>query len=221
MPDKRTESDAAPDLTERDRDILAALVLRVRVFTVGQVGRTWFAGTADPPRHAARRLRRLAAAGWVEIFTMKARPELELTEPLLRWRPGEPAPDFCALARQLAARWREPIVPTPVVISTAAAGTRMGGSGGRRPRLSEISHDIVLAGVYLHWRATSATHGGEWLSEAQLARLGFGRSKRLPDAMTRVGPRRVAVEVGGAYPPAKLADFHDFCVASELDYELW
>lgn len=208
-------------LTERDRDLLAALTQRVRVLTLPQVGRTWFGGTADPALQAGRRLRRLAAAGWVTLLTMKARPELELVGPLVDWRRGTPAPDFHRLARLLAIRWTEPIRPTALVLATATAGTRLGGAGGRRPRLSEVSHDITLAAVYLRWRDRAAATRGDWLSEARLTQLGFGAGTRLPDALVCCAERRIAIEVGGEYPPAKLRAFHDFCDGSGLDYELW
>lgn len=209
------------NLTPRDREILDVLTRRVRVLSAAQVGRTWFADTSAPIGNALRRLRQLEQAGLVERFTVLAHPELELQRPLATWRPRQSPPDFARLSYRLVSRWREGVVDTPAVIASRAAGHWLGGSGGRRPRTGEASHDLSLSGVFLHWRAAHPGREASWISEAGLRRLGYGEGRRLPDAMIIDGEHRCVIELGGAYGSDKLQDFHQFCASQGLPYELW
>lgn len=209
------------NLSPRDREILDTLTNRVRVLSVAQVAAFWFAGAADAGRAAGRRLRALADRRLIEPFNMPARPTPCPAQPLTCWRPGEAEPDFGGLSRTLAQRWTEPAKQTACVIATAAAGTWLGGHGGRRPRRSEISHDLLLGQIYLDWRRTHPDLIASWLSEARLRRLGFGDEARLPDALVDHAGERCVVEVGGEYSPPKLAEFHEFCASRGLSYGLW
>lgn len=209
------------NLTDRDRQIVETLALRVRVLTVEQIARTWFGSNGDPVREAGRRIRRLESHGLVERFTALARPELPLRAPLWSWTPGHAPPCCTALATQLARRWRAPLVATRLVVATKAAGVSIGGAGGRRPRASELSHDITLAAVYLNRLGRLAADGDNWISEARLPGLGYGDHACLPDAVVESHGRQAAVEVGGAYSARKLAKFHEFCEERRLPYELW
>lgn len=209
------------NLTDRDREILDTLALRVRVLSLDQIGRHWFAGTADPARNAKRRLQSLSAAGLVEVFSMPSRPEVRLDAPVARWERGDPPPDFTRLSTRLTRRWTESAVPTDLVIASKRGGGWMGGFGGRRPRRSEVGHDLSLGGVYLRWLTHLRQPGEEWVSEARLRKMGFGDDDRIPDALIQDGSRSTAIEVGGAYPAGKLADFHRFCEGRALTYELW
>lgn len=199
--------------------MLSTLALRIRVASVAQVGHAWFSSAGDPLRAAGRRLERLAAAGWVESFTMMVRPPPPFEGPLAVWNPGEAPPDFGKLATRLAARWNQPLVPTPLVIATERCGIRYGGTGGRRPRPSEATHDIALAAVY--FRRSRGSAGAVWHPEAELLRQGFGDRSRLPDAIVEEDGLRTVVELGGVYTARKLAAFHGFCRLKGLPYELW
>lgn len=209
------------NLTARDREILATLARDVRVATVAQIARAWFAESTTPTRSADRRLSDLAAAGTIERFMMLARPELDLKAPLICWRVGDMAPDFPKLASRLAARWKARLVRMPLVIASAASGTSFGGHGGRRPRLSEVSHDVSLAAVYFKRFVGSRTPRTIWYSEARLAELGFGDRTRLPDAIIEDCVGRTVIELGGVYSAVKLAEFHEFCRREKMGYELW
>jgi hypothetical protein len=210
-----------PNITNRDRAILDALVHRVRVLSVGQVARTWFGTTSDPDRFAARRVAVLEGAGLVERCDLLARPELRFGAPLARWCTGEVVPTFSQVATKLAARWREPVRQTPAVIATKTAGTRLGGVGGRRPRRSEASHDLSLAGLYLRFVAREPEVAKTWVSESGLRRFGFGNAAKLPDALVYRDGEPIIVELGGTYGAGKLREFHGFCREHGLRYELW
>ena len=210
------------NLTPRDRDLLVALTRAVRVLSVNQIAAHWFAAAADAGRAATRRLGLLQERGFVEVFQMPACPEVAIPVcPLTEWEPGNAAPDFVSLARTLAQRWTQPAAPVSCVVATSASGTWLGGAGGRRPRRSEISHDLLLGELYLGWRRRTPDGIAEWISESRLRRLGYGDQTRLPDAMVDAGGVRRVIEVGGEYSASKLAEFHEFCATRGLSYELW
>lgn len=209
------------NLTARDHDLLDVLTQRVRVLSIQQIGEEWFAGSKHPLTNAKRRVTILETRRLVECFSMVARPLGDLNGPIRCWRPGQPLPDFGQLSHQVCRRWSAPATPMRCVIATRAAGVWLGGSGGRRPRRSEISHDLVLASVYFAWRRCAGNDAASWLSEARLRRLGFGDEARLPDAMIETNGRRTVIEVGGVYTAVKLREFHDFCAGRRLAYELW
>jgi hypothetical protein len=108
-----------------------------------------------------------------------------------------------------------------MVIATKASGVYYGGSGGRWPRPSEVSHDIAVAELYLLWLVASPTLAATWVSEAELRRRGFGDKTRLPDAMIDRDGTETVIEIGGSYSAAKLKEFHDWCGSEGLPYEIW
>lgn len=208
-------------LTSRDLAIIDTLTLRIRVLSIDQIARKWFAETSNPRRSALRRVAGLVEAGAVERYDAHARPELVLTRPMIIWMPGSPAPEFERVSYQLAARWRVPAVPVTVVIASRDAGSWTGGYGGRRPRRSELSHDLSMARIYLNWMQRDPTPTARWISEATLRRHGFGERGTLPDALVDEAGKRRVIELGGVYGARKLREFHRFCATRGLTYELW
>lgn len=208
-------------LTARDLALIDALTLRIRALSVDQIARTWFSNSQDPRRSALRRIATLARLGAVEQYKAHARPELALTNPIATWIPNAPVPDFEAMSYQLACRWRAPAVPVSVIIATREAGTWRGGHGGRRPRRSELSHDLSLAGLYLKWLQRNQHEAARWISEATLRKHGFGERGILPDGMIESQGRHKVVELGGVYAAVKLREFHRFCAMRNLAYEIW
>jgi hypothetical protein len=209
-------------MTDRDREILETLTLRVRMLSVAQVARTFWSNGAIGEANSRRRLSQLDDAGLVHRLTVMARPELNLTEPLIDWRPGLEAPALGQVAYKLKRRWTEPVRSTAVVIATARAASQLGGTGGRRPRASEITHDLHMATVYLLAR-TDHARSRRWISEAAYSKRWGKAGERVPDAalLSSRGGRKKLIEVGGAYPKRKLEGFHRFCEDQELGYELW
>lgn len=209
------------NLTERDLEVIDTLTHRVRVLTLEQVARTWFPDGDHPKPNASRRMRVLERTELVARSTILARPEFVADVPVLRWFPGEAAPPFEKLAYQLVSRWTRPAIPTTIFIATRSAGVRSGGFGGRKPRRSEATHDVCLAGVYLRLLEIEPLVAQTWIAEAKLRHRGFGDHAMLPDAVVERGSRSVVIEFGGAYAAAKLKLFHEFCKGRDLPYELW
>lgn len=208
-------------MTDRDEVILDTLTRRVRVLSLAQVARVWWGSRKGSVAQAKNRLRELEGQGWVEVFSILARPEPPLDSPVTAWTEGGSEPDFGAVSYRLRSRWTEPARHTVAVIASERAGSRFGGAGGRRPRASEGTHDLCLAAVYLRLLATEPKRAARWISEAKLFESGEGRNGRLPDAaiVTRAG--KTVIEFGGAYPPTKIAEFHRFCADRGWGYELW
>jgi hypothetical protein len=210
-----------PSLTTRDEEILDALSHRVRVLSAEQIGRTWWAKSATPRQQAITRMKVLTELGLVSQYQALAHPEIPLLEPVLSWRRGEPPPDFARAAYRLQARWTKPFTSVTCFIATKRAGRISGGSGGRRSRTSEQTHDIHLASVFLRYRSVSPELIRQWTSEATILERRNGAREKLPDAMILDGAQRRVIEFGGAYGKEKIEGFHNYCVNEHLPYEIW
>jgi hypothetical protein len=209
------------NLTDRDRDILETLTLRVRTLSAAQIADHWFGGQIDPVRSACRRLKQLEGAGLLDQSEMFARPQPPLLAPVTCWKPGCTAADFEKLSYKLVKRWDRPASLTRICIATKAAGTLFEGHGGRPPRASETTHDLCLAAVFLHYVRDDPSAAAKWLSEEVLRERGFGDHTRLPDAMIEDHRGTTTIEFGGAYAAQKLREFHDFCELEDMAYEIW
>lgn len=214
------------DREDRDRDLLETLALRVKVLTVGQIARTWWSDERAAVTQCRKHLRQLAGRGLVEVFTMMAHPETDLAEPLAAWQPGLDSPDFGSVSYRAKRRWKDASRRTDLVIVTEQGASPHGGPAGRRLRVSEATHDVHLAAVYLRMRRELPTRARSWLSEAALAAGALGErppasGEKQPDAMVRDGRSRTAIEFVGDYSPAKLTAFHEHCARRGWGYELW
>ena len=209
-------------LSPRDNEILDSLTLRVRLLSVSQVARTWWAETANPEANATERLKLLEKAGLVQRFTAMARPELPLEAPIVVWEVGQAPPDFGAASYRLQARFTAALQKRPCVIATRMAGARFGGKGGRLPRKAEQTHDIHMAAVFLRYRSLHPNLIEHWQSEEIIKRdRPAKKGEKLPDAMIRTGTWDRVVEFGGEYNRDKLIAFHDYCAEKGFPYEIW
>lgn len=207
-------------LTQRDNELLESLTRRIRVLSVDQIHRSWWPDSSTSET-TVRRLRQLEHAGYLDRILLMAHPESALSDPILIWKSGEPLPNLGSVAWQLQSRWPEPLISTDCVIATRMAGVFFGGHGGRKPRRAETTHDLHLSAVFLQMRTDSPERAQSWISEDERKKE-TGHGEKLPDAIVTDGSRRTAIELGGkSYDREKLEAFHDFCVASDLDYEIW
>lgn len=216
-------------VTPRDLELVTALCGPVRYLAWPQV-RTWWPGfetdAASGRRAALRRLAVLVERGLLARHRHSARPTPRLAAPAHRWSPGDPAGDFDLLARRLAARWQSPPVATTVYRATRRAVNLLGGVHRHRPAPGyQLSHDLGLAAVYLHYLRERPGEVVWWRGEDELPRRRAGGSgRKRPDAVLHDGERLIrAVEFGAAYPADRLRDFHDDCAGRTppLAYEVW
>lgn len=209
-------------LTERDIQILEALTLRIRAFSLDQLGRTWWANTSDPKKSARKRMLQLANAGLAESYSILAHPEIELTKPACAWKPGLPTPDFGALSYRVQSRWTESPIQTAVFGATKKAGIQFGGGGGRRPKAVETTHDLHMSQVFLFYRKHRPEDARNWQSEFEIDRRRTKKhGQKLPDAMIISGDEKHVVDFGGSYSKKKLEGLHVWCERNELPYEIW
>jgi hypothetical protein len=209
-------------LTERDREILKALTVKVRVLALEQIASAWWPETDSGRRNARRRLEEFAASGLVARTRVHARPLLSLEGPVFRWNPGEPGPDCGRLSWRLQSRWDKPPQTITVFYATRKAVNRFGGvARGKIKNLSQLSHDVHVGAIYLLFLRTQPLLGTAWMGEDVLAPA--RKHQKLPDAVLcddAQNPLR-AIEFGGAYPPERLAAFHEDCARRKLPYEIW
>ena len=208
-------------LTERDSAIIRVLTHRVRVLSAAQIARVWWNRSVSPRRAATNRLRQLAAHEWIDLYQGFAHPEIPLAGPLVIWCPGLPDPPFGRIAYRLKSRWKQHGVSTHVCVATAKAAELFAGHGGRRPRQSELTHDIHLSTIYLKLHKADPVLAATWQSEADYAAKASVRDVRIPDATVKFNERLRIVDFGGSYSKKKLQDIHRFWSASETEYEVW
>lgn len=208
--------------TARDRDLLEALTKKVRVLTVAQVQRAWWGireGRSKISSACRARLRVLESRGLIEARSRLAQLEALPNRPLAAWQDGLPEPNFADLSKVARRRFGAPPTTVTCLVATDQAGTLLMGKGGDWPAESELSHDLLLAEVYLYMANVLPTRARSWVGEGLIPRA---QGKRVPDAIiVRDGRHRTAVELVGKYTAEKLRAFHEHCVAERLAYELW
>lgn len=206
-------------LSPWDQDLLVSQTTRVRLFAESQIVRSAWGGTSLSKQTTVKRLRCLESGGWVKRLRMPTHPELELKGPVSIWRPGMAAPNFGAVSYALKSRWRLPLQDAGIVVATRKAAKLFGGSPGCVKNSSQVTHDIHVASLFLHYR-NRLPPGFEWVGEDQLVQeLG----KKHPDALIvdHAGRPRLFVEFGGSYAAERVEKLHRHCVAAALAYELW
>lgn len=206
-------------LDSRDSAILYTLTHKVRILSIPQIARTWWPQSHE--RAAKRRLSELERAGLITCYTGVCHPELPVSEPVLRWSPGEPQPDLGQASYRLKSRWQHFPVLMTCISATKSAGHFMGGYGGRTSRESEQTHDIHLASVYLHFLRNRPKAAEHWVSEEEVRRSRQRRSEKVPDARVDAPGNGWIVEFGGAYSKEKLTHFHSYCSYKASAYEVW
>ena len=206
-------------LTDRDRSLIEVLSTRVRVLSLDQVTERFWAGSSQAARSARDRMAKLEAAGLIALAERMTRPTIELSEPLLVWRPHRPTPDLTAVVRTLASRWADEIVRT-LCVTVAPEGSRgiAGLAAATPPADAEVTHDLHVAAVYFRMLDELPARASTWTLETHLPK---GQGVKVPDAMVRDGLDRTAIEFGGLYDRPKLESFHRYCHEQGMGYELW
>lgn len=222
-PPKAVVSQTASGSQDRATVILDALALRVHLLSLPQIAGIWWGNNKHPLAGARRFMDRLVESGLVARKILYAYPMIELSAPVVRWRPGDFEPDFGAVAYQLQSRWPDlPEQSIEVYTSTPRLANRMGGFNGRIQHRDQVTHDLHMSQLYLHYATSNLLAGRQWMGE-ELRKRGQEYGEKLPDAVLvdETGAQNCAVEFGGRYPKKRVRDFHDHCVTQRLAYELW
>lgn len=206
-------------LTDRDRDVLQALLIKVRLFSLRQIAAGWWEGEIANTR---RRLRGLAGNLLATRVTVLARPLSPLEGPVAIWRPGQSPPRFGQVAHELKSRWTRPVRRCAAWIATPRAANLLGGVARERLKNpSQSSHDLGVAAVWLWFRRTSPAWAEAWQGEDLWA--DSRRGEKLPDAFIvgRDSEPVCAIEFGGSYDATRVEAFHDDCADRDLPYQIW
>ena len=207
-------------LTARDREIVQALVQKVRLFSQRQIVDHWWNGEQANSR---RRLKRLADRNLLQRTFVTARPTPAFESPLITWRPGDAAPDFGKIAYRCQARWRSrPPRQCVVWLATKVASQAFGGTArGELKHPMQATHDLGVAAVWLRLHQVAPKWAAAWRSEDLLAHTRVGQ--KLPDAFIVDEAEQViwVIEFGGGYDAERVEAFHRDCVSRNLPYQLW
>ena len=156
---------------------------------------------------------RLAAGNHVTVKRRLAREELSITKPVISFSPLHTTePNFQVAARHLKNRWlSQSAGPVDIVLHPKAYS----------PRTSEVTHDIQLSAVYLHYRATQPELLTNWVPERTLRQELEGKKGDIPDAQIRdrSGNVTLTIECGGSYRAEKLRAFHQ--ANKKTPYVIW
>ncbi len=206
--------------TARDLDLMETLCRKVRLLSVRQVAAGWWPDGGSL-RIVRRRLRRLSSAGLLNRTTINAHPPLAIGQPLAAWKPGQPAPSPQGLAQRAKCRWSQSAVPQEVIYASRLAGNLFGSTAGRLPEVEHRDHDLLLGGVYVHYRLHRPKDTRAWLGEDAFPKAGY-RIKD-PDALliSADGVPRQVIESAGRYSAKQVQSFHEHCAEHDLPYELW
>lgn len=207
-------------LKPRDRDLLLALVQKVRLFSQKQIAEHWWTGEIA---NARRRMKVLSRVGLVQRITVPARTLPPIEAPLVTWQYDHAAPDFGQVAYQLQSRWkRRAVRPTTAYIATERAAQLYGGrTRGELKHPMQATHDLGVAAVWLCLHHQAPAWADAWRGEDQLAHT--RRGEKLPDAfiVNGAGETVWVIEFGGAYDAARVEEFHLDCAAREIPYQIW
>lgn len=203
--------------------LLEALCRHVRLATDEQAA-TLMGHDAGRAAAFTRQLADLVAKNFLRRHRVIARRATPLTEPLLAWQPGQPRPDFAALAWRLDRRWDVPPRVVPVYRAGPAA-RRVFGSGtcAGGLNLAALGHDLACTDLLLAFAASRPERVRHWVGE-DLRKAGLQHGEKLPDVVLYGDDGRpyLMCEVAGAYPESRLSALHDHAATVlTLPYELW
>jgi hypothetical protein len=211
---------SATTLTERDRDILLALVQKVRLLALRQIADHWWDGELA---NARRRLKALARVDLVRRITVSARTLPPIEAPVATWQPGHSIPHFGQIAYRLQNRWtRRAVRSLTAYVATDRTAQLYGGKArGDLKRPLQATHDLGVAAVWLCLHHQAPPWSEAWRSEDLLAHTRHG--EKLPDSFIIDGEGEPVwvIEFGGSYDAARVQAFHEDCAGRELPYQIW
>ena len=205
-----------------EQEIVTALARAVRGFSLEQITRTWWSASHHGRRRARQAMRRLAEAGWLEWHDVLARPICELHKPVISWTHGHEAPPWDDVARILHRRAQASASVMSVVTASQRARNLFSNAHGGRPlKLTQVTHDLHVAEVFLRYRASGLNVSQRWVGEDNLP--AHWPIRQRPDALLLENNGRPfrAVEYGGDYSPQRLENLHAGLAYLGLSYEIW
>lgn len=203
-------------LQERDWQLLTALAQCYRLTTASR-----FAQQSQIAQSTARRrLDRLTATGFLNRLTLWVSDIPSIEAPLATWLPGDPTPDFGAIAHAAQVRWHDrPIRRTCAYTASSRALALF--SIAPRPHIKRhhATHDLAMADCYdycsIRWPELEFVGEDLFVHER-------GHGEGVEDAQLVDGSQIVAaVEYAGAYRRERVAHFHHHVSERDLPYYLF
>jgi hypothetical protein len=145
-----------------------------------------------------------------------------LSEPLVVWSINEPIPDFQQLSARLHRRARASATVTTTVTATRKTRNLLGTGGSAcRPKLTQVTHDLHVAEIFLAYRSMGFDVHKRWVGEDRIPDVWPIRVR--PDALVldAEGQFLRAVEYGGDYSIDRLRELHNALARIWLAYEIW
>lgn len=209
-----------PRITERDDEILRALVLFIRYIIQSQLRAHWFDNDAA---NARRRMKQLQEMGYVKRVELRARALPPLEQPLIKWQPGQDTPNFSQAAYQCRSRWKlRPVKSCIAYLATESASHRYGGRmTGEVKKDMQATHDLGVTQMWLHLDINHPEWADAWRGEDLMAPT--RRGQKLPDGfiVDQSGKTICVMEFGGSYDQQRIQEFHYDCAQRSLPYQLW
>ena len=207
-------------LRDRDQEILHILTTKVPFLSLRQIADAFFASDIA---NAVRRLETLEENGLLVSYRLNARTPPEIGEPLAEWNPGQDQPKATRIAFQLTKRWLRQGTRMRLCYFAGKKFEAVTGilCGCKPTHLTQASHDLGLAAIYLHFRSERSKDAASWIGEK--AYTCFEEKSQRPDAVlmdSSSNPLKV-VEYGGVYNAKRLERFQRWCQRRSLPYEIW
>ncbi len=205
-----------------EKEMLVVLARDLHMLSLWQLARAWWTANRRGLRRAREAARGLAENDWLNWHELLARPISSLAQPLVVWSPDQQPPDFSELAARLHRRARASAAVTTVVTASQKTRSLFGrGDAPCRPRLTQTTHDLHVAEVFLTRRAWGFGKRQAWVLEDYFPDHWPIRIR--PDALLvdQQGRFLRALEYGGDYSVGRLRPFHGALTYLQLAYEIW
>lgn len=173
---------------------------------------------------SASTLERLVEDGFLATHTALVRwPLLSITEPLDTWLADDHPSwrgDPNSLSARAQARWHDVATRLmPVYVATPRGAKVTGGvATGQIRQPLQVTHDVHLLECYA---ALSPEAQATWEGEDHLRSTGWGRRRKVPDAITTIDDARFAIEFAGSYGADRIREFQDWAHDQGISYVLF
>lgn len=219
-------------LSTIETELLQALTLKIRTFTIEQAAEGWFAGSIS---EAESCLSWLVDCGLIERRNVYAHPMIEVFpngKPAVHWMPGDPHPTSQQIeswASAFQSRWNEDEEIFTVFYATKRGAIAMGSHAMSPPSNEQWTHDLHTTAVYLRLlELNSAEQMRSIIGEGALPKLGKEIYPRLfqelalprkecrikdPDlfVLNEENEAEAIIEFAGCYDEQHLRDLHQHC----------
>jgi hypothetical protein len=212
---------------DRDRFLILTPLFKVPFLPERSLARWWPDNDAGR-ENMSRRLNQLCREGL--LVRHRAMAHIADVALFYHWTPAMPAPEFGALAWELAKRW-EQIEPKPATFYSASTrAAKHYGGVIKNPLKSpaQISHDLCLGDLFVKLAHLSPLLASAWVPESLIANSrGYGEKVFDAYIVDSTSTPALGIDVAGASYAAsngaRLRELHEDSAARGrgIPYEIW